>query len=250
MGNIYRKTITASPGTEQSWVMAPRESFIIPLTALPQWSTWAELRVGVFMSHVSVANGDNSPIVVETVPANAPGNYWSFGLKTNNDIIPGVAGTDFLGFMVNSGNNLNINLGGNSYSANVTSSVVRGATIANQSSIGGAGVQASGVGSNNLTQFCGYWGIKFKIANRGLSTQTIEIEWIGTTSSGLLYDNPTLPICETFLSGFTPSGGTNGTPVAWHDAGVPRAIPDALFIRVPFSQNRLRVHSYKVLPFA
>ncbi len=232
MATIYTKTTTL--GTEKNLILDGREALVYPFNI----GSWTDARLSFFIS-ITTAGDSNAAVVTETVIQNNAANSFCVGLKTNNATLPRLSGTNFWGLGPSSAGGGSTNTTTGSLNVNSTGhfTVVKDTTITQSAnaltanSLGGSGSATS--------LFCTMMSMRFTIADLGGATQTIagNVTW------------PSVAYTDTSLTSLRAAANAvaAGTPAltatAWHDAGVPRAIPDAIFFRHPFSSNRFRIHS-------
>ncbi len=212
-------------------------------------SDWTEARLGIFFSVVD-AHDDNVSGPDEVVDVDAYNDYTTFGLKnSSNRNLPGEASSYFIGIR----------------SSSPVSKLVAPSSSAgwfadeNQQCIAmaynGVSIISGGVvpGSsfrfpnpNPETGFNGFYCIKLVVSGRGTSSQSVAISVARSESvSGSDYSKAKLYQMMN-NSAFGPS-----TAVAWNTGVAARTLPDVAWVRLPFFNNRLRLHqimSIKSLP--
>ncbi len=237
MAEIYTKL------TENTLILAPREMVVRPFN----FGAWTEIRLGILATMVTSA-GNDSNAVSETVAIASALDYYGFGIKTDNTILPRVAGADFIGMQ-------NITAASSAYTSGTPGNV--------QSASNPRGVIAAGASvideATNLDQmdlpqaagasgYCGFYGLRIVIGNAGLSTQTVTIGAARrSTVSGTDYSNSVLR--SNILSGGS-TGYTMGTAKAWNTGVAARALPDAFYLRMPFYNARMRLSAMGMIKVA
>lgn len=237
MATIYQKTVS-----DKTLILAPREFFLRPFDL----GAWTEMRIGVFLSGVT-SGGDNTDSVVESVTVNTAADRIAFGIKdsASNDL-PGFGSALFLGAVTetsaasessatafNSGNN------------RVSAAGYFATTL-----VGGAFAQTIGQLLNfpsaaGATGYCGFAAIKFVITNLGASSQSVAISATSTTPiAGTDYSASALRILM--------NNAVFGTPVAtaWNTGAAARTLPDAVYVRMPFYSNRIRLSAIRAIRYA
>ncbi len=227
MSSNYQKT-----ASDKTNILAPREYFLRPF----DFQDWTEMRFGLFFGGVT-AGGDNTQSVSESVAQATVADKITVGLKNSdtNDL-PGQAGSLFIGAM---------SFGGeadcdNQFYSNVGGSQLSAGAFAGTSLIGGSvsNINQLAYPANvALTSaYNGFWAIKFVINNLGLSTQSVTISTNQvTTVAGTDYSASAL---RTLINNAVYAGGAT---LAWNDGAAARVIPDAVWIRLPFYNNRIRI---------
>ncbi len=245
MSSIYQKT-----ATDKTCILAPREYFLRPFNFL----AWTEARFGLFFGGVTAA-GDNTSSTSESVAKSSVSDIIAFGIKNSSTSdLPGQAGSLFLG--VTSDNDAScttfgVGAAGGDYAsisgnpAFLVSTGYNGVT-----KIGGTDTQACNgmhypTVTSGATNYCGFFGLKFVINNIGLSTQSVTLSSsFVSTVSGSDYSAAAL---RTLLNNSTYN---NSSTLTWNDGVSARAIPDALYLRMPFYNNRIRVSSMMGVRYA
>lgn len=240
MAKIYTKTITT--GTDKTLILDPREGLIYPFDI---GSDWTEARLGMFISMTPYDN-DNATPLAETLTDSIPLNSFHIGLKNNDTTLPETDGALFWG--ATSVNPISIPATASEYiNAAMWNMVSNGTTVFSPVSSTTSNIYISKTTSASADSYCAYIGQKFTITNRGGATQAVSVSFISPTTPK--YSNSSLSVLRALLT--SVAYGTNpiiATP--WHDDGIPRAIPNAIFIRMPTSLNRLRIHSLMIERFA
>lgn len=208
---------------------------------------WTEARGGMFVSAIA-ATGHNDVAVAETLAVSTVADNITFGLKDDSDIIPGEAGSLFLGVKQSSAT-VSSNGGG---AGGISSSGSDG-TVA----IGYSGATAvAGVGAiNGLTiglvngsgaaPYATFLGIQLIITNLGLATQSVAIRCNTTTA---ISDYSATNLRE--LLNNTNWTGIPQATVAWNDGAAAYDIPDCLFVRCPLYLNVIRRSCWRIIRYA
>ncbi len=237
MAIIYTKL------TDKTVVLSPREGAGRKFN----FSSWTEVRVGMFFVGVS-SSGPNVDNIAESVALSSVSDRISFGIKNSSTTdMPGVAGTKFLGVVTRTG------LTSDSQAATAFRSA------------GGGGLSAAGYngvtligggapeeidpmvfpGASLSTGYNGFYALKFVISNLGGATQAVAIS-----------SSPESPVVGTDYSASALrtkiNNATYGTPasIAWNSGGVALAIPDAVWVRMPFFNNAIRISAIRAIRYA
>lgn len=227
MSSIYQKT-----GSDKTCILAPREYFQRPF----DFGDWTEMRIGMYVSGVA-ASGDDTASASELVTTVSAADRFTVGIKDSaTTALPGEVGSLFVGIGSFGGKS---NSGANDFYSNIGANNASSQTFVGTSQQGGS---AGGMSTLTFptagpsTGYCGWFGIKFTIANRGLSTQTISVvSGSYQPISGTDYSASAL---RTDINNYPfPSADT----FAWNDGVAAREIPDSIWVRMPFYSNRLRL---------
>lgn len=244
----YQKTVT-----DKTIILGPREGFIRPFDF---GTDWTEMRIGMFISGVTSA-GDNTGIsATETLALTTYADRLTVGIKDNTDDLPGVAGTNFVGYGTNATHvaedqHMGIyNNSTGSYGARLNAMSAIGTSFTARALInaGVSGLQYPNTATvAGASGYCGFWCIKITIADRGLGTQNISIDGAVTASvAGTDYSATAL---RSLMNSATFFDG--GTAFDWFSAGpVALPIPDCVWIRNPYFSNRIRISCLRAIRYA
>lgn len=228
MASIYQKTVS-----DKTCILAPREFLLRPF----DFGAWTEMRFGCFLSGVA-ASGDNTNSAAETVALSSFEDRITFGIKDSatNDL-PGYGAALFLGAVTETGGASDCT--GSAFQTAAASRLAAAGfhetTLVNGSS-SLTSCPSFPASASGATGYCGFYAVKFVIANLGTSSQAVTISSVSTTPiSGTDYSAAAL---QLLLNNATFDSGVS---VAWNDGAAARAIPDAVFIRMPFYSNRIRL---------
>lgn len=240
MATIYQKTVS-----DKTLILAPREFILRPF----DFQLWTEMRLGVFFGGVT-SGGDNTQSSSETVTLSTSADRICFGLKNSstNDI-PGVTGSLFLGAMTGTGLSSQMP-GGIDFGTTGTSNNLSGGGYDGTTLVGGTTAEyiedmKFPSDTSAATSYNGFYAVKFVITNRGSSSQSISISSTAArTVSGTDYSAQALRLLI--------NNATYGTPasVAWNTGAAARTIPDAIYIRMPFYSNRIRISAMRAIRYA
>jgi hypothetical protein len=239
MALIYAKTVT-----DNMLVLGNREGY---LRKFDFGTNWNVIRVLAFISGVNNTAGENTASASETVALTTTADRIFFGIKnSDNSNLPGTADSCFLGATTPTGVASECNgsafqqSGGTLLAAGgwQDTTLVGGTTGQNLSY---AMSYPTVTGSSTYN---GWFGLQFTIANRGgTATQTMNILAERSDSvSGTDYSASKL----LTLANAAGWAGTSRT-LNWYGGGVAYDIPDAVFIRVPFYNNRCRISAIRVV---
>lgn len=239
MALIYQKTVS-----DKTLILAPREFILRPFDF---GTDWTEMRFGVFFTGV-LSTDDNTASAAEIVTLSTAADRIAFGIKDSatNDL-PGFGASLFLGAATQTGQTSDCAATSfsQSGSANLTAVGYHDTTI-----VGGAGAQQLG---NNMafpsaagaTGYNGFYALRYVITNRGLSSQSVAISAASTTPiAGTDYSAQALRLLI--------NGASFGSSIAtaWNTGAAARTIPDAIYIRMPFYSNRIRISAMRAIRYA
>lgn len=237
MAIIYTKL------TDKTLVLSPREGEGRKFN----FSSWTEMRVGMFFTGVA-SSGSNVDNIAEVVALSAVADRISFGIKnSSNTDMPGVAGTTFLGVVSTTGLSSDSQVafayrsgGGGGLSA----AGYNGATLIG----GGAGESIDSMlfpSAALSSGYNGFYALKLVISNLGGATQAVAIS--ATQENPVAGTDYSASALRTKIN-----NATYGTPasVAWNSGGVALAIPDAVWVRMPFFNNTIRISAIRAIRYA
>ena len=244
------QSVIYTKDTEQTLVLGKRNYLFRPFDV----GDWTELRMGMFVRSVS-AYGDDKVGVSENVGTTTPGNRYrtlAIGIKnSDNEANPFYEGSYFLGISNNGG-----------YEACATDgSTLSMRAFGECASMGMSGMNpmlpalnaslednyfgGSGLAWDidpSVATYCCFIGLKIRIYDKGLATQYVALSVAFAKNATPPYNQDTL------------FAGMHGTyqwgpslAITWNDGSTAFAIPDALFIRFPFENNRCRLSAVAVM---
>ena len=243
----YQKTVT-----DKTIILGPREAFIRPF----DFGDWTEMRIGMFVGAVTAA-GDNTGISTpETLALTTYADRLTIGIKDNTDDMPGVAGTNFVGYGTDGTHEAAdqrmgvYNNSTGTYAARLSALSSIGTAFTARALINASpsGIQyPNAAGVAGVSGYNGFWCIKLLITDRGLATQTISVDGSTTqTIAGTDYSATALRSLMNSASFFD-----GGTAFDWFDGGpAARAIPDCVWIRNPYFNNRIRISCLRAIRYA
>ena len=250
MTHKYTKQTTI--GDEACTVMDVREAFVRK-TLLP--TNWKRVRVGAFVSLCGTA-GDNAPFVDETLHCPSPLDELLFGLVDVPNFAPG-RGANFVGYGIFFGERSPINI-------RAVSTVLPNIpflSAGNTDFFRGGFLNASGgrIGAGvNGGQRPGYCTPDADAEYACLLRGDYTLNDNGTITVGAYDDSYATGYTDTSilalrgkLSEQPTSSQTSSTagPLGWWRAASPVNCP-YLYIRCPYTQNRLRIHAWEVMQVA
>ena len=248
MAEIYTKS------AEKTLILEPREYMIRPF----DFGAWTELRIGAYFGGVA-SSGNNTQGLAETVTISTYQDIIAWGIKDVSAVLPGFAGSLFLGVMSENGSG-HSSTGGNGANSSTfhTSLAVDGSSGRNLVAGGFHDtVKVNGVypadTTNDLnypaptgaTGYAAFAAIKFVITHLGAATQSVAIS--ASQTSPITGVNYSLSALRTAINNATYGTARN---VAWNDGAAARAIPTCWFLRLPFYSNRIRLSAIDMIKIA
>jgi len=208
-------------------------------------SAWNEARLGLFIAVTPSGNND-AAVTPESFTPSSYLDSLTIGLKDSSVNPPRKAGSQFMGMMWPDRNGLDtlwctsnsagvgaINCGtGN---ARTMFGTANGATVITSALTTGWPItqQASG--------WAEFLGIRFLVANAGLSTQTVQMFY------STLSTNKSADLSKNALRNSVMSvSWTAAVTANWFSGGVALPLPDYLWIYLPFATNRFRIPNVDV----
>ncbi len=240
MAQIYQKTVS-----DKTCILAPREFFLRPFDF---GSDWTEMRLGVYFSGVT-SGADDTTSVAETVVVSTAADNIYFGLKNSDtDDLPGFGTALFLGAMTQAASTSQITAGSPNKIRSSAGDFLVGngyhdTTLVTGS--GGTGQSMQFPAASLTSGYCGFYVVKFVINNLGLSSQTVDISL--STNAGVSGTDYSAAALRLLINNATFSTAYN---VAWNTGAAARVIPDAVFIRLPFYNNRIRLSCIRAIRYA
>lgn len=207
------------------------------------------MRFGMYFNFVDNV-GDNTNSSLETVALTTSADRMAFGLKDSatNDL-PGFGAALFLGAVSFGPSAFVQNIGGTQ--ASTTGFDLAGAGYHDTTLVGGTNTQSLGnhlqapASSLGATGYNGFFAVKFVITNLGTASQSVAISSaFNAAVTGTDYSAQALRLDINNALYYTP------VSVAWNDGAVARTIPDAIFIRMPFYSNRIRLSAIRAIRYA
>jgi hypothetical protein len=238
MSNIYEKIVG-----DKTLVLTARDGFMRKFN----FGSWTDMAVGMYFTGIV---GNNSPLTSQenlTIVTHA--DRIAFGLKNStNTILPGFEGSYFVG-MGSSVSATNAAALVTSYGDNNGSNfgvAFNGTTIVSASlGIQNTNLEFPANGGTGVSSYNGFWVSRFTISNRGLSNQSIAVKSSRTgTVTGTDYSTDSL-----FSRINNVDWNVTPVPLAWNDGVNALPIPDAVWIRMPFYTNIIRISSVAAVKF-
>ncbi len=245
MAKIYQKL-----PADKTLIIEPRQGF---MRSMNLTGSWQEIRIGMFFSQIT-GSDDNAAgsDAWDDVPINNNNtNRIFFGIRTSGSTVPGNDSSYFLGAYTTGSSSRRYTdafvipyhtamaspsgkLSAVGYSG---STRIGGTTETNNSSILGP---FQGAESPALTtNYCGFYGLRFVINNRGLSTQTVSVWFMKPSYGTHMGSDYSTGSLKTLLNSL-PNSGSMGT-IDWNNGTTAYPIPDHFYLYLPFTQWRMRL---------
>lgn len=248
MASTYQKT-----GSDVTCTLASRQALYRQLGSA--FSGWTDLRIGMFYSFVGLAT-DDTVGVTESLTISTYADYFTMGLNVDNVTLPGQSSSSAFIGACGALDQVNANA---THTTFAFSGWVEAFTCwgAITGAHGGSNFAGGVYANNNMTGgtypdptltsgYCSFHGLRLVINNYGLSTQTITPYTTNTNSiAGTDYSDANL---RTYLQNATWAGSSTGS-YAWNTGAAARAIPNYLWLRAAWLNNRLRISNIKVMRF-
>ena len=225
MAYIYSRPYSSgTPNPDNPLILGIREAFRVPFDV----GSWSSIR---FVASVSTTGtgGDATVGPTEAITV-GPTNHWAFGFKNNNDVLPGQVGGKFLGLAT---------INGTSYNS-VSASLTNVGAVGYGDTTLMTGSTAATTCPIHTGTYTILWICQLDVNNKGLSTQTVTVK--GISSPPAQVSTTLTPLRAA--AGTTALGLTN--TITWNDGSVAHPLPDAVYVRLPLGNSRLRLHSMLV----
>jgi hypothetical protein len=243
---------------ENALILESREYMLRQFNFQNAGNPWTEMRMGMLYAGVSLTN-DNVNSAAEDVVVSSAADRIAFGIKDSGAAIPGTTGSPssclFLGattaldavvFHVPS-SYVNVEGGGqNSFGSYGVGGNLAACGAVDASYISGYNAEyldrmlfpTVASGANN---YCGFYALRFVIANQGLAAQTVTISDSTSQPVGVPY---TVAALRTLINN---ASYQNARVIAWNNGSTAYAIPNCWFLRLPFYNNRIRISALDMI---
>jgi hypothetical protein len=223
------------------------------------FGTWSKIRIGMFFSFAG-ASSPSSSYSLESVVLSSVFDRFSVGIKnSDNTALPLQTGSVFWG-ATNSGsisseiwNQSSVNRWGARSSDLFPLGISLGATIsASLTSVSftrGWDMPIAPTASLSSSSFAGALGLEIEIISGSTLGQRVAIRVAkeDVTSNGLGTGDTSIATLVPKVSNFTFDTISNVLTFNAVSGSTPIPAPDALFIRNPFFNNQLRIHSVAIV---
>ena len=235
----YSKATTGDP--DSTLIVAPRQGLLLPFNTIPNWLT---LRIGMFASWTS-STGNNASAWTSTEDAasTAAIDWFAFGVKNNNSTLPGLLGSRFLGILSYTNYKARIATVSSrpTISSASTANVKYGSCIDSTVDFTASATLPSfppPSASSSTSSYAAFIGLHIALLNAGAANQTAAI---GRLTQGSDVSDTSSNALLTRIGEAVNTPVELGAVFNTGGAAVPR--PDAIFVRLPFTGHRLRIHS-------
>lgn len=256
MPHTYDKPTTPS-GIDRTLILDPRQAMVYPFP----YEDWTILNMGMLISATSAIE-DNAYLnwsanFKYSVNTQTPRDRIYIGLKGNNPDFPGENGENFMGILATSGAN-DIRRVSNGFSNasmafenNTSPEVIDVGVVHNNGGFSSSSINYMKIpcaecmsGSGNYSSF---HALHFTINNKGESGQSVTIKYCTTMedNAGGIPKKTDNELKNMMAAGPYTTIGT----FPWNNSGGPYDIPDAIFMYIPWSQVRLRIHNVGVIQY-
>jgi len=253
MANIINRT-----NGDKTLVLGQREGLVYPLP----FEDWNSIKIGAFVSVCPTTGFDNNfggDQVAESQQLNINGSsdrFW-FGLKGNNNSLPGDNGEPFVGFTAISGavsmdfdvGNINSAIiGTNGTNRDIRLSILlpngyhpasSSPTLPNLFLQNQASVSAS-------TNYCTFFGIRATFVDKGTATQKLTISMAANSNGSYKSDTSDQALRDHISDNYL----LNTVTLDYQVGGVPLPPPMAIFVYCPATIFQFRIHNIGVLKSA
>ncbi len=206
---------------------------------------WTEIRLGFFASLVTSA-GDDTNAADETLVVSGVSDLISFGIKDSSQTLPGQTGASFLGLLTTPASDSKIFASPPYKIAGASANGLKVSAYKDATLVSSAAGALSSIYANDASLgsgYCGFFGLKIVLNNRGLSTQSATMN---VATDVALTDYSSNGLRDALNNG---TYGVTGT-VAWNDGAVAYDIPNCFWIRLPFFNNRIRLSAIRIARYA
>lgn len=228
---IYQKTVV-----DKCAILDPGAFLLRKMNLNPNWT---DLRIGAFVSFTTAGGDNETPVYESFDTAGIPLRLIAFGIKNVEDLsdpaaesLPGQAACQFVG--VTNLNEVHTSAIMDTYSAgqgiqSVNYGYTDGTTIV--CSVAGVtfGHLDTTADATADTLYSGFWGFRFERSGSDVTITRFTLENQTDVSASKLLE---------LLSPVFPP------PVEAKTFTLPFTVPDGFFLRMPFQNNRIRVHCY------
>jgi hypothetical protein len=286
-GFIYEKTIDSSfqDGTDKSLLIEPNYAYQVPLTF---GSDWEEIKIGMFVSFVQTGAGNENKGIIGTTTIDAGGttndtftylglikeqDQNSLPLSTNNS---GFIGTQSRYVYLSNSTSFSANKmthpdygtttqGDNKFFSSYQGQELEAQEITegqgNFNIVGTTGTSFFGAYPHKEDYFCSYWGLTYKVLNKGQSDQLIgftasqyDITATPGARNAINYnriEDPSIENLKSIINGigeyeYLNLHGNTSTGFVWNKDASALALPDSLFFYNAFPSTRPRIHAWAV----
>ena len=285
-GFIYEKTIDSAfqGGTDKSLLIEPNYAYQVPFTF---GSDWEEIKIGMFVSFVQTGVGNENKGTPTSTTIDAGGttndtftylglikeqDQNSLPLSTNNS---GFIGTQSRYAFLSNTSTFGYNkmthpdygsptLGDNKFFSSYQGQELEEREInegyGNFNLVGTTG-SSSFAYPHKEDYFCCYWGLDYKVLNKGQNDQLIsfrasqyDISSTPSSRNSIFYnkiEDPSIENLKNIINGigeyqYPDLHNNTSTGFVWNKDASALALPDSLFFYNAFQSLRPRIHAWAV----
>lgn len=283
-GFIFEKTIQPEfqDGTDKSLLIEPNYAYQVPFTF---GDDWEEIKIGMFVSYVQTGAGNENKglTTITTLDSGGTTNdtFTYVGLIKSQDENSLPLSLNNSGFIGTQSRNAYIrdsafdyynklthpdygtaNQGDNKFFSTYRSEELEVKEFAESSGnfniIGSSGTVTSYAYPHKEDFFCSYWGLNYKVLNKGQSDQLVSFKAsiYGTSSTsndiGLnKIEDPSIENLVNIINGigeyqYSDLHDNSATGFLWNKDGAALTLPDSLFYYNAFAEVRPRIHAWAV----
>jgi hypothetical protein len=288
-GYIYEKTIQA--GTEKSLLIEPKYLYQVPFEF---GDDWEDIKLGLFVSYTITGLGNENVGVPDSTITSAGGldtdgfNYIGITRQAETYTLPfDATNSGYLGIQSDGLNtrdttsvyyNKLFNTSVSSQNAGIGKFIATHGTglLDSENFAAGEGnpnvvllrsadAEVGDSSTENQTLFCDYWGFRYQVINKGLSSQkirvTVSIDGASSNDNRNLngISNPSMSELINLMNGVgeyryegssNMKGSNTNNGFKWNDNSTGYALPDSLYFFNGFQGLRPRIHAWAIKKFS
>lgn len=282
-GFIFEKTIQPEfqDGTDKSLLIEPHYAYQVPFTF---GDDWEEIKIGMFVSYVQTGPGNENKGLTTATTLDSGGTtndtFTYVGLiksQDENSLPLSLNNSGFIGtqsqiaYIANNNGDSYNKMSHPDYGAAVQGdnkffSTYRSEELevkeftevqGNFNIVGSSGTNSYAY-PHKEDFFCSYWGLNYKVLNKGQSDQLISfkasIRGAYNTSNDIgsnRIEDPSMENLVNIINGigeyqYSDLHANSATGFLWNKDGAALALPDSLFYYNAFTQVRPRIHAWAV----
>jgi hypothetical protein len=284
-GFIFEKTIQPEfqDGTDKTLLIEPNYAYQVPFTF---GDDWEEIKIGMFVSYVQTGAGNENKGLTATTTLDSGGttndtftyvgliksqdenslplslnNSGFIGTQSRNAYIRGDSTLDYYNKLTHPSYG-SAQQGDNKFFSTYGSEELEAIRFqesqGNFNIVGSSGTSSSNAYPHFETFFCSYWGLNYKVLNKGQSDQLVSfkasIYGANSTSNDIganKIEDPSTENLVNIINGigeyqYSDLHANSATGFLWNKDGAALTLPDSLFYYNAFTQVRPRIHAWAV----
>jgi hypothetical protein len=281
-GFIFEKTIQPEfqDGTDKSLLIEPNYAYQVPFTF---GDDWEEIKIGMFVSYVQTGAGNENKglTTITTLDSGgttndtftyvgliksqdenslplSPNNSGFIGTQSRNADIRGNNASNYFNKLTHPDYGA-ATQGDNKFFSTYRSEELEDKIFTdvrgNFNIIGSSGTAANYAYPHKEDFFCSYWGLSYKVLNKGQSDQLVSFKAsIYGTNNNLAsnkIEDPSIENLVNIINGigeyqYSDLHNSPTTGFLWNKDGAALALPDSLFYYNAFLEVRPRIHAWAV----